>query len=402
MLTNAMTFFNSFLISLTAFSATAATVAKVETLKTKTGAVKVEHLEKLNEPWGMAFLPDGRLLITEKAGSLKIYSDGKLSKSIKGLPEVSYRGQGGLLDIEVDPNFTINNFIYISFVEAATEQPKGAKLKVDPRLGTFIEKDDVVIKGAVVARAKLQNEELKDLTVIWRQVPKTMGLGHYGGRMTFAKDGKLFITSGDRQLFDPAQDMKSNLGKVLRINSDGTIPKDNPYAKKGGVEAQIWTSGHRNSLGLAINPSTQKLWAIEMGPVHGDEINLIEAGKNYGWPIVSNGNNYDGTVIPDHETKPKFAGPLYYWHPAISPSGMAFYNGTKFQNWQGSLLVGALSGETLLRLTLEGDKVTSEERLPINKRIRDVAAAKDGSVLLLTDGKDGELLRLNPEVTSLN
>ena len=383
-------------------SAGAATVAKIETLQTKIGVIKVEHLEKLNEPWGMAFLPDGRLLITEKPGSLKIYSDGKLSKSVKGLPEVSYRGQGGLLDIEVDPNFTTNNFVYISYVEAATEQPKDAKLKVDPRLGTFIEKDDVIIKGAVVARAKLENEELKDLTVIWRQVPKTMGLGHYGGRLAFADGGKLFITSGDRQLFDPAQDMKSNLGKVLRINSDGTIPKDNPYAKKGGVEAQIWTSGHRNSLGLAVNPSTKKLWAIEMGPVHGDEINMIEAGKNYGWPIVSNGSNYDGTKIPDHETKPKFAGPLYYWHPGVSPSGMTFYSGTKFKNWQGSVLVGALSGETLLRLTLEGDKVTAEERLPINKRIRDVAEAKDGSVLLLTDGKDGELLRLKPEATSLN
>ena len=223
-----------------------------------------------------------------------------------------------------------------------------------------------------------------------------IGRGHYGGRLAFAPDGKLFITSGDRQRFEPAQDLAGNLGKVVRINADGSIPEDNPFVGKKGARPDIWSLGHRNPLGAAINPSTKQLWIHEMGPRQGDEINVPEPGKNYGWPIVSNGDNYDGSVIPDHSTRPEFAAPLTYWYPAISPSGLIFYTGTLFADWRGNALLGSQSTETLVRLTLDGNTVKAEERIPLHRRIRDVVQAPDGSVLLLTDAKDGELLRLTP------
>jgi glucose/arabinose dehydrogenase len=254
----------------------------------------------------------------------------------------------------------------------------------------------VVLKGGAVARGRLEGNQLRDVKVIWRQVPKQIGRGHFGGRLVFAPDGKLFITSGDRMRFDPAQDMTGNLGKIIRINPDGSIPADNPFVNNKDYQPDIWSAGHRNPLGAAINPATKKLWMHEMGPWNGDEINIPEAGKNYGWPVVSNGDNYDGSPIPDHPTRSEFATPAFYWHPAISPSGMIFYTGTLFKDWNGNVLLGGLSSESLIRLTLQSDTIKNEERIGIRKRIRDVIQAPDGSVWVLTDYKDGELLRLVP------
>jgi len=367
-----------------------------EVVQTKSGPVKVERLATLVEPWGMAVLPDGRLLVTEKPGRLRLYSEGRLSEPIGGVPAVAYRGQGGLLDVEVDPAFARNGLVYLYYSEAAESQPKDARDVHDPRTGPDFDKEDNLLKGGAVARGRLDGTALRDVQVIWRQVPKTIGRGHFGGRLAFAPDGKLFITSGDRQRFDPAQDLASNLGKVVRIDPDGSIPQDNPFAKKDGARPDIWSLGHRNPLGAAIHPTTKALWIHEMGPWHGDEINVPEAGKNYGWPIVSNGDNYDGTPIPDHPTRPELVAPLEYWRPVISPSGLAFYAGGLFKDWRGSLLIGGLSSEALIRLTLEGNVVKSEERIGLRRRVRDVVEAPDGAVLLLTDAKDGELLRLTP------
>ncbi|WP_411273707.1 PQQ-dependent sugar dehydrogenase [Daejeonella sp.] len=368
-------------------------------VQTKTGMIKVEKLASLSEPWGMAWLPDGRLLVTEKPGRLRIYSEGKLSEPIKGLPKIEYHGQGGLLDVEIDPDFATNGFIYISYSEAAKVQPNVTRDVGDPRLGKFNDHTDAVLKGAAVARGKLEGNEIKNMEVIWQQLPKTIGRGHFGGRLVFATDGKLFITSSDRQRLEPAQDLSTNIGKILRINPDGSIPKDNPFINRKGVRPDIWSYGHRNPLGAALNPTSKQLWIHEMGAVHGDELNIPLAGKNYGWPIVSNGDNYDETRIPDHETRPEFAGPIAYWHPAISPSGLAFYTGSLFKGWTNNLLLGSFNSEALVRLSATGNNIDSEERIWLQRRIRDVIQAPDGSVWLLTDYKDGELLRLSPMET---
>jgi glucose/arabinose dehydrogenase len=370
-------------------------IAAPDTIPTLSTVVKIEPLAKLDNPWGMAFLPDGRLLITEKPGRLRIYADGKLSPPIPGVPVVEHNDQGGLLDVAVDPDFARNKLVYLSFTEAAEEQPKDARIVPDPRLGEFVDKTDTVLKGTAVTRGRLDGDELKDVSVIWRQTPKIVGLNHFGGRLVFAPDGKLFITSGDRQSFDPAQDLASNLGKVVRINPDGTIPEDNPFQNKSGARADIWTAGHRNPLGAAIRPTSGELWVHEMGPKGGDEINLIEKGKNYGWPIVSKGDHYDDTAIPRHASKPEFAPPAKSWNPSISPSGIIFYDGP-IASWRGSALMGGLSSKALIRLSLDGDKVIGEERIDVNRRIRDIIQSSDGRVFLLSDGIGGELLRLTP------
>ena len=371
--------------------------AGAETIKQPPDNIKTEKLAKLDNPWALAFLPDGRLLITEKPGNLRIYADGELSSPIAGVPEVVYREQGGLLDVAVDPDFADNKLVYLSYTEAAAKQPSDATEKKDPRLGEFQDLKDTVLKGLAVARGRLEGDRLQDVTVIWRQEPKTIGRNHFGGRLVFAPDGKLFITSGDRQRFEPAQDLASSIGKVVRINPDGSAPDDNPFVDKEGALPEIWTLGHRNQLGAAINPASGELWIHEMGPKGGDEVNIIVRGKNYGWPQVSEGMHYDDKDIPDHATKPEFATPAYSWNPSISPSGLIFYTGDEFPDWKGKALLGGLSSEALIVLTLDGDKVVSDDIIKMNRRIRDVAQTPDGGVLLLVDGDSGgDLLRVTP------
>jgi glucose/arabinose dehydrogenase len=364
-------------------------------------APRVEPLANLEFPWGMAYLPDGRLLITEKPGRLRIYADGKLSPAVGGLPAISYREgqseQGGLLDVAVDPDFAQNRRIYLSYVEE-TPPAAGAPSAADndPRFAGFLDLKDTRVRNGAVARAVLEGNSLSGMQVIWRQEPKFIARGHFGHRLNFGMDGTLFITSGERMRFDPAQDLASNVGKVVRINRDGTIPKDNPFTSKSGARGDIWTLGHRNMLAAAVHPTSGQLWVFEMGPFGGDELNVIERGRNYGWPIVSDGDNYDKSLIPDHATKSEFEKPKRTWTPVISPSGALFYDGTLFP-WRNHVVVGSLSARGLVVLRLDATNVTNEERVDLGRRIRDVIQARDGALLAITDEKNGALLKLTPQ-----
>jgi aldose sugar dehydrogenase len=364
---------------------------------------RIEQLATLEFPWAMALLPDGRLLITEKPGRLRIFADGKLSAPVENVPATAYQPkqgeQGGLLDVAVDPEFEQNRIIYLSYAEEAQQGSGQTANTADPRFGNFLDLTDKRLMGGAVMRARLEGNSLVDGKVIWRQEPKTIARGHFGHRIVFGRDGTMFMTSGDRMRFDPAQSMSSNLGKVVRINRDGTIPKDNPFVGKPDARGDVWSLGHRNMLSAAVHPTTGQLWVVEMGPLGGDELNLIEKGANYGWPTVSNGDNYDKSPIPDHDTKPDFKTPVKSWTPVISPSGAIFYDGSLFP-WKGSLLVGGLSSKALIRLTLDGAKVTGEERIDMQRRIRDVLELRDGALLVITDDKNGELLKLTPASTS--
>jgi glucose/arabinose dehydrogenase len=364
-----------------------------------TNSVRIERLAAALEfPWGIAFLPDGRLLITEKPGRLRVFANGKLSGPIDNVPQVAYRPspseQGGLLDVAIDPEFEQNQRIYLSYSEEAPQKSSQAHTD-DPRFGGFLDLSDTRLMGGAVTRARLDGNRLADAQVIWRQEPKTIGRGHFGHRLVFARDGTLFITSGDRMRFDPAQSLTANLGKVVRVNRDGTIPKDNPFVGKRDARGDIWSLGHRNMLAAALEPATGQLWVAEMGPLGGDELNLIERGANYGWPIVSDGDNYDKSPIPDHNTRSELKAPVRTWTPVISPSGALFYDGSLFP-WRGHFIMGGLSSKALIRLTLDGGKVTAEERIDMQRRIRDVVQARDGALLVITDDKNGELLRLTP------
>lgn len=366
------------------------------TIPTESGSLRVERLAALDEPWGMAYLPDGRLLITEKPGRLRIYSEGRLSAPVGGVPAVVYFGQGGLLDVAVDPSFAQNQFIYLSYAEAASPQPPNVRETVEPRLAAFQRMEDQVLKGGAVARGRLEGGTLRELTVIWRQIPKTVGRGHFSGRLTFAPDSTLFIASSDRMRFDPAQDPASNLGKIVRINRDGSAPRDNPFVTERGALPEIWSVGHRNPSGLAFQPSTARLWSVEFGPKGGDELNVIEKGSNYGWPLVNEGVNYDGSPIPRHATRPEFVRFVRGWTPVISPGSLMFYTGVLFPQWRGNALIGGLSSQAIIRLTIDGDKVTAEEVIAMGRRIRNLLQAPDGSLLALSESPNAELLRLTP------
>lgn len=331
-----------------------------------------------DEPWAMAFLPDGRVLVTEKKGALKLLASGGKVGTVSGVPKVAYGCQGGFGDIALHPKFADNHLVYISYAEAGEGDTR----------------------GAAVARAKLTLDAqgggaLSDLDVIWRQVPKVSGQGHYGHRLLFGPDGKLWITSSERQKFDPAQDMQSNLGKLVRLNDDGSVPADNPFVQQGGVAAQVWSLGHRNLLGLAFDARGQ-LWEVEMGPKGGDELNLIQRGANYGYPIVSNGNHYDGRDIPDHATRSEFVAPKVSWTPVISPSSLVIYSGTQFPDWQGDALISGLSSQALVRAELDGDSAREVARYDMGARVRQVKQAPDGTLWLLEDGSKGRLLKLAP------
>ena len=336
---------------------------------------KVQQITQFNEPWALAVLPDQRLIVTERKGQLKLFDPlTKRTVNITGLPEVAYGGQGGLGDIVLHPNFNQNQWVYYSYAEKG---PGG--------------------QGAAVARAQLDLNSavpaLKNHEVIWRQIPKVSGKGHYGHRLAFDHEGKLWIASGERQKFTPAQDMKSNLGKVLRLNDDGTPASNNPFAQQGGVTAEIWSFGHRNPLGIAFDAKNQ-LWVVEMGPKGGDELNLIRKGKNYGYPIVSNGDHYDGKPIPDHSTRPEFQKPELSWTPVISPSSLLIYQGRQFPKWQGKALIGGLSSEALIIVDLEQNPVKEIQRIDMKERMRGLQEAQDGSIWVIEDGKNAKLLKL--------
>jgi glucose/arabinose dehydrogenase len=349
----------------------------------KTGqAIKVETFAKgLVHPWGMAFLPDGRLLVTERPGRLRIVGkDGTLSAPLQGTPKVYASGQGGLLDVQLSPDFASSGLIYLSYA--------------DPRDGSR--------NGTSVARAKLVTEgdggRLEQVQVIFRQEPSYASSGHFGSRVVFTRDGSLFVTLGERfSARDEAQNPGNHLGKLVRIMPDGAPYAGNP--KKEGWRPEIWSIGHRNVQGAALNPVTGKLWTIEHGARGGDEINIPEAGKNYGWPVISYGRNYDFTKIGVGTHKDGMEQPLYYWDPSIAPSGAVFYTGDLFPEWKGNLFVGALAGQALHRLVLDGEKVVGEEKLlaDLGERIRDVRSGPDGALWLLTDNPQGRVLRVVPQ-----
>jgi aldose sugar dehydrogenase len=345
------------------------------TIDTQAGPVRVEVVARgLANPWGIAPLPDGTLLVTERAGRLRLVQpDGRLSEPLRGVPEVVARGQGGLLDVVLDPAFASNRRIYLTY----SEPGEGGA-------------------GTAVARARLGDGGLDDVRVIFRQLPKATDARHFGSRLAFGADGHLFVTLGDRMLLDQAQDLSGHIGKVVRIDADGRVPTDNPFAGRPGARPEVWSFGHRNPQGAAVHPRTGALWIHEFGPRGGDEINVPEPGRNYGWPLVSWGDHYSGQPIAKPPTRPELAQDIRHWVPAISPSGMAFYTGDRFRAWRDNLLIGGLGTRGIVRLTLDGTRVTGEERIALGARIRDVRQGRNGEVYALTDEGDGAILRLVP------
>lgn len=345
---------------------------------------KVTQVATFSAPWAMAFMTgSGRplldaALVTEKEGRLWIVDTRTGTKTaVSGVPKVHVAGQGGLGDVAVDPEFVVNRRIYLSFVERGPNGTSGAALGY----GTL-------------GLADPAHPALKEFRVIWRQQPKVQGDGHFSHRIAFGPDGYLYLTSGERQKFEPAQDLRGNLGKILRLTREGKPAPGNPWASRGGIAAQFWTYGHRNLLGLAFAPDG-RLWETEMGPKGGDELNLITVGRNYGWPNASNGSNYDGTDIPDHKPGDGFEAPKAWWNPSISPSGLLIYTGDLFKGWKGDAIIPALSGEALIRVDIDGDKARKAGQWPMGARIRAADQGPDGAIYLLED--DGRLLRLTPK-----
>jgi glucose/arabinose dehydrogenase len=352
---------------------------------------KVEPIASFDEPWALAILPDGRMLVTEKKGNVFIVTrQGEVSGKVNGVPDVDYGGQGGLGDVALHPKFAENRLVYLSFAEGGAGGARGA----------------AVVRGALEETE--DGAALSHVEVIWRQYPKQFGYGHYGHRLLFDDDGYLWISSGDRQKFTPSQDMQSNLGKILRLHDDGSIPKDNPFVDYPtrealvddvGVYGQIWSLGHRNPLGIAFDLDG-RLWGAELGPEGGDELNLIKRAANYGYPVVSNGDHYDGRAIPDHETHPEFEEPAVTWTPVISPGNLMFYRGSLFQNWRGDALIAGLSAKAIVRIELDGERAREAERYDMGVRIRSVVEGPDGALWVLEDerqGSGGRLLRLTPK-----
>jgi glucose/arabinose dehydrogenase len=330
----------------------------------------------LSHPWGMAFLPDGNILITERNGRLRLVENGKLNpEPVRGLPEIAVTGQGGLLDVALHPDFENNRWVYLSYAARGEDG-----------------------YGTEVVRGRLEGMELKDVEKIFAAVPKSMEGGrHFGSRLLFAPDGKLFITLGDRGGQDRAQKLDDHAGSLIRLNDDGTVPEDNPFVKTGNAKPESYTLGNRNMQGIALQPGTNLVWTHEHGPQGGDEVNIMSPGTNYGWPVITYGVNYGiGTKIGEGTEKEGMAQPVHYWVPSIAPSGMVFYTGDDFPEWKGNLFVGSLKFGQLVRLVLRDNKVVKEERMIDGKlgRIRDVRQGPDGALYLLTDESNGALLRL--------
>tara|TARA_R110002072_G_scaffold10726_53_gene49783 strand:- start:2605 stop:3729 length:1125 start_codon:yes stop_codon:yes gene_type:complete len=370
--------FRAFAAAIALFFAGSAALA--QTFDTEKGRIAVATVAGgLEQPWGIDFLPDGRMIVTEKPGQLRLVTaDGKVSAPVRGVPRVDDGGQGGLLDVTVHPDFGTNRLIYLSYSEAG---PGG------------------VSTAMASGRLSADGTRLENVKTLFSQRPKVRGGRHFGSRVVFAPDGNVFLTTGDRGARHNAQKLDGHIGKVIRLTPDGDVPADNPFAGKPGALPEIWSYGHRNIQGAAIHPRTGRLWTIEHGPRGGDEINIPAAGANHGWPVVTHGIEYSGGVIGDGlKTKPGMADPIYTWTPVIAPGGMTFYTGNLFPAWKGNLLIGGLRAGALVRLELNGDKVVREERLlrQIGDRIRDVAVGPDGAVYAITDSADGRILRITP------
>jgi len=349
--------------------------------QTETAIVRVVEIAGgLEHPWSLAFLPDGRLLVTERPGRLRIVCrDGAISPPIAGVPAVFAQGQGGLLDVALDPDFASNTMIYFSYAE-----DRGGNTN-----------------ATAVARARLVDSALEDVEVIFRQQPAVESPAHFGGRLVFDRDGKLFLTLGERSarhFIERAQSLSDHFGKIIRIESNGSIPADNPFLDHPGARPEIWSYGHRNPQGAALHPETGELWSSEHGPKGGDELNVVRAGRNYGWPVITYGTAYSGEAIGIGTHQDGMEQPLRYWVPSIATSGLVFYTSERIAGWQGSVFVGGLAGRVLARLELDGERVRQEERLfaELRERIRDVRQGPDGFLYLLTDSPQGRLLRVEP------
>ncbi len=340
-------------------------------------SLAVQVIGQFEEPWAMTFLPDGRLLVTEKEGRIKLVApEGNVLGEISGVPASEVIGQGGFADITLHPDFENNGRIYMSFLETEGE-----------------------LSGSVVEYATLAlndaGGEITDRKRIWTQLPKIDGGRHYSQRLLFDQEGYLFITSGDRGEQKPAQDMDGNLGKIIRLHDDGRIPADNPFVGEGGVQEQFWSIGHRNPLGLTLDAEGQ-IWEHEMGPRGGDELNRIVKGENYGWPVVSDGRNYSMLDIPDHDTRPDFKAPAISWVPSVSPSSIVIYDGDLFKGWNGNAVISTLSGTAIVRVSMVGEVATEEAQYYTPERLREIEQAPDGSLYVLEDGYEGRLLRVTP------
>lgn len=357
---------------------TAPACASETSIQSEQANFRVETLvEALDQPWSLAFLPDGRMLITERSGGLRVVENGRLlSAPVKGTPEVAVKGQGGLLDVAIHPDFETNGWIYLTY---SAKGPGGM--------------------GTELARGRLvDSDRLESVEVLYRAEPKSGGGRHFGSRLAFAPDGTLFMSLGERGDDDRAQDLSDPAGSIIRLRDDGSIPPDNPFVGQAGVRPEIFSYGNRNPQGLAVHPSTGELWAHEHGPRGGDEVNIIRAGANYGWPVITHGVAYSGFKIGEGTRKAGMEQPVHFWDPSIAPSGMAFYTGDAFPQWQGDLLVGALKFQLLVRLELDGERVVDEERLLEQDlgRIRDVRQGPDGNIYLLAGEGGGVLVRLSP------
>ena len=330
----------------------------------------------LEHPWGIAFLPDGRILVTERPGRLRIVDrNGTRSEPLAGVPAVLARGQGGLLDVAIDPRFADNRLVYLSYAEPG----------------------DGGTSGTAVARGRLGEGRLENVQVIYRQTPKVRSDMHFGSRLVFDREGRLFVTQGDRYNQRPlVQDLSTTIGKIVRINADGSIPRDNPFVGREGARPEIWSYGHRNVQAAALYPQTGQLWTVEHGARGGDELNHPEAGKNYGWPVITYGIDYSGVRIGEGTQREGMEQPVYYWDPVIAPSGMTFYTGDAFPEWRGSALVGSMQPRALVRLTIDNGRVTREERYLRGLRVRDVQQGPDGFLYLVTDEDNGSLIRVSP------
>jgi glucose/arabinose dehydrogenase len=334
-------------------------------------------VEGLQHPWGLELLPDGRMLVTERPGRMRLVTrEGKLSDPLGGVPEVFARGQAGLLDVTLSPKFAQDRLVYFSF----SEPGEGGA-------------------GTAVARGRLGENALENVQVIWRQEPKTEGPNHWGSRIVFRNDGSLFITTGDRFTQRPkVQDLSTTIGKVLRINADGSIPKDNPFVNNKDAKPEIWSYGHRNAQAAALHPETGALWTVEHGARGGDELNQPQAGRNYGWPVITYGIDYSGVKIGEGTEKEGMQQPVYYWDPVIAPSGATFYTGSAFPDWKGDLLIGSMNPGALVRLDMQDGKVAGETRYggALAKRIRDIRQGSDGALYVINDAPNGGILKIEP------